>query len=123
MEQYITLQAIYHSGEGRPYEAGEMVNLDHLPQATIKALVQRGVVAPAGDLVQAVSPQQARLLILEGIGSLQALIEANAVNLEERTAMFRVKQIREWQAKAQRIIAPSGKQINKSANQRISEGD
>jgi len=36
--------AVEHSGDGRRYEAGAAVNLDHLDAATVRRLVEAGVV-------------------------------------------------------------------------------
>lgn len=36
--------AVEHSGDGRRYEAGAAVNLDHLDPATVRRLVEAGVV-------------------------------------------------------------------------------
>jgi predicted flap endonuclease-1-like 5' DNA nuclease len=105
MDEYVTLQPIYHSSEQQYYGAGEAVNLDHLTQAQIKVLVHKGVVAPTGDLTQipGVGAERAQALIQAGINSLHALVEADALALEEQTGLT-IKQIRGWQEKAQQLL-------------------
>jgi predicted flap endonuclease-1-like 5' DNA nuclease len=105
MDEYITLQPVYHSAEKQYYGAGAIVNLDHLTQGQIKTLVHRGVVAPTGDLTQipGVGAERAQLLIQAGVNSLHVLIEADALTLEEKTGLT-IRQIRGWQEKAQQLV-------------------
>jgi hypothetical protein len=100
-KQYITLQPIWHTGEGRQYGPGELVTLDHLPASRINRLVANAVVAEAGELlaIHGIGPERLRVLILAGVTTLEALAEVDpeAVDLP-------LKQLRAWKAEARRLV-------------------
>ena len=47
--EYEVLSRIWHSGEARYREVGELVTLDHLKPEWIDILVQAGAVAPSNE--------------------------------------------------------------------------
>jgi len=51
-KKYRVLRRIWHSGEHRGVEPGEVVSLDHLNEKKIEFLVKSGVVEPVAEEVK-----------------------------------------------------------------------
>jgi hypothetical protein len=46
MSEYVVLQRIWHTAEGRYYEPGSVVKLEHLSPDEVEQLVKDGVIEP-----------------------------------------------------------------------------
>lgn len=104
-KSYLTLQPIWHTGEGREYGRGEIVDLSHLSERVQRNLALQGVVAEISSLllINSIGPERARVFAVLGVCTLEALAEGTVEDLADKTG-FTSKQIRAWQKEARLIL-------------------
>lgn len=84
-ERFVALEKLSHSGNGRYYEPGEEVPLDHLEDGERAMLVQQGIVSGTAPRLAVeevgVSPEAAVRLWFHGVRSLEDLSAATPATI------------------------------------------
>lgn len=102
---------VFHSAEEKIYPAGRIVDVSHLSEEQQAGLIAQGVFAAEGEQVilvselesiEGVGTETAKALAGAGITSYQALVDADAVDLEARLGLTTANEIRKWQRAAKR---------------------
>ena len=64
-KKYRVMATIRHSGDGKTYEPGAEVSLDHLDDAAIEKLLLRGAVVPVSGVEKKVAKRSPTARIVE----------------------------------------------------------